>query len=438
MKILMNLLKSIKMSRKMVLALMVLGLVSGVLAVPSLSVEPSQVNRTGNNSLVANQENSVNLTFVNEDSSEDIYGVDPGSSGLETDYISFNQSGFNVPANSSKTIEASIYTEEEISFNDSISVIYQYNTSEGLVTNQSMFPEVGFDVETEYEETNISLNVLNQEFEGGLNETFASTFDIENEGSEKAYNIEVSGGNASFDRSGFEIAESDHQLVDFNVSFPLPEFNRTEATNRTYTTEVNISGDNFESKSFEVEVFVPYKDYLEDETEKQRELIKSIQELKEYCEDEGNKDLPLCGGEIVRTENNTEVVEKQPLYEANLTEDQLNELGNLSGTYSERISTLRERTDILQRNVNELKDSVNGDLSQLNESQRQRLSEIQESLDERNRLLNETKQVRQDKNDRQRTVFYGLFIVFILSLGGFGAVKGYRYVKGDELEEFIA
>jgi hypothetical protein len=396
--------------RRFVLAFVFIGMFSSVSAVPDLSVEPSSVDRNGNESLFAGQENRVNLTFVNEDSEDKIFDVSPGSSGFvdnESVSVKFSESGFDISAGESKTIEAVIETERPRSFSDSSPVIYEYNTSDGMKTNSSKFPELSFNVETRYERTNVSLNVLEKRFEAGFGEKGRSTFDVDNEGSERAFDVNISGSDVNFSRNGFDIAEDDHQLVDFNVSIPLPEDNRTNKTNRTYTRVVNVSGDNFDSRSFEVEVFVPYKEYGGDGSrDRQEEFIEDLRELQEFCNDEENVDLPLCGGEIVEYRNSTEVVTRNPSFD-NLSTEEILEIANVSDVSPEEYNNLKDRVNVLQRNINELKGSVSGDVSELNETQRERYNRIEEALEERNELLNETKQVRQERVSFERNIFYG-------------------------------
>jgi hypothetical protein len=426
-------------TKKIFLLVLVVMMISTVSAVPDMSIEPSDVDRNGNQSLFADQENRVNLTFVNEDSDEKIFDVSPGSSGFvdnENVSVKFSESGFNISAGENKTVQAIIETARPENFTDSSPVIYEYNTSEGLKTNSSKFPELSFDVETEYERTNISLEVLKDSFEAGFNESRESTFLIENTGSEQAYNVNISGEDSDFDSNDFSVEESDFRNIDFSVKIPLPDENRTESTNQTYTRNVTVSGANFESKSFQVEVFVPFKDYMEDEQDRQEELIDDLRELQEFCNEEENVDLPLCGGEIVEYRNNTEVVTKNPTFD-DLSTEEILEIANVSDVNPEEYENLKNRVNVLQRNINELKSSVDGDVSRLNESQRQRYKKIQEALDERNERLNQTAQIRQERVQFEKTVFYGFLGLALFTLAGVGGVKGFKYMKGEEMEEFV-
>jgi len=434
---------------KIVLALVFLGMVSGVSAVPDLSVEPSEVNRTGNQSLFADEENRVNLTFINEDSNETIYEVDPRSSGFtdnESVSVKFSESGFNLSAGENKTIEAIIETPEPYNYSETGSIIYEYNTSGGRKTNSSRFPELSFNVETKYERTNLSLNVLQKQFEAGLGETVDSTFDIENEGSERAYEISISANDSKFQFNDFNIDQDDHRLVDYNVTIPAPEINKTGATNQTYVRNVTVSGRNFDQKRFQVEVFVPFKDYNEQERITQEELVEDLQNLEnlqgldrvdEFCNEEGNDELPLCGGEVVVYKNNTKVVTENPEFD-DLSTEEILEIANVSDVDPEEYERLQNRVNVLQNNINELKDSVGGDLSQLNETQRQIYENIQEALDERNQRLNATRQVEQERVQFEKNLFTGFGVIALLALLVVGSIKGYRYVGSDELEEWVA
>jgi len=427
------------MTRNLVVILALGMMISTVSAVPDMSIEPSTVDRTGNQSLYANQENRVDLTFVNEDSDEKIFDVSPASSGFvnnENVSVKFSETGFNVSAGENKTIQAIIETARPTNFSDSSSVIYEYNTSEGMKTNSSKFPELSFDVETEYESTNISLNVLKDSFQAGFNESKESTFVIENVGSEEAYEVNISGQDAEFESNEFSVSEGDYRNVDFSVKIPLPEENKTNSTNQTYTRNLTVSGANFGSKEFQVDVFVPFKDYMEDEQDRQKQFIEDLRELQEFCNEEENVDLPLCGGEIVEYRNNTEVVTENPTFD-DLSTEEILEIANVSDVSPEEYDNLKNRVNVLQRNINELKSSVNGDVSQLNESQKQRYEKIQEALEERNDRLNQTAQIRQERVKFEKTVFYGFLGIGFFTLLSIGGIKGFKYMKGEEMEEFV-
>lgn len=435
--------------RKKLFLLLALGImISAVYAIPDLEVEPSEVNRTGNESLLSGQENRINLTFVNNDSSDKIFEVDPRSSDFidnESVSVKFNESGFNISAGENKTVESIIETDEPINFSDSSSVIYEYNTSEGRKTNSSMFPDLSFDIETRYERTNISLNPLRTDFEADLDENITSTFEIENLENQKAFSVKIEGNNSSFEKSDFNIDGSENSLVGYNLSIPKPDENPTNATNQTYTRNITVSGDNFDSKTFQVDVFVPFFDYLEDDKMDQEQLIEDLKELRNlqglervevFCSRDGNEELPLCGGEIVKYNNNTEVVEKSPEFN-DLSTEEILELTNATDVDPEEYRNLKNRVNVLQNNVNELKSSVNGDLGQLNETQRERYDRIQEVLEEQNNLTNQSIQAENERKDFETTVFYGFLVIAFISLGSLGAVKGYKYVRGDEIPEVV-
>lgn len=431
---------------KVVFIALLLGMVGSVAGIPDLEVDTSEINRTGNQSVDANRVHEYNITFSNNDSSEKIYNVTLENSSsfqdrmLDNDYISFSDNRFNINASESKTVQALVEIPSPQKFNDSLEIPYYYNDTEGNDTgikfDANKFPQIDFAFESEWVETNISKNVLENKFELDFEESGTSTFDIENEGSENAYYINLSGQDVSFEDDNFNISRNDHRLIDFSVKIPKPDENATAKTNQTYTRTVNISGDNFESKSFDVEVFVPYKDYNESTDEKQKEFIEDLQDLQDFCNEEGNDDLPICGGEVVRTENNTKVVNQTPVYEANLTNEQLDNLANLSDVYLEDINGLRNRINNLKRRQDYNRKQLQKNFTSLRTELSQKVKENEETLQDIKDLRNRTLQQERERTQFAKTWRYGVISLVSLVLIGFGGLKAYRRLEGDELEEF--
>jgi|GEM_PF-7068447 len=397
-------------------------------AVPELDITPSTVNLTGNESVPANRNHTVELTVTNQDATRDIYNV----TFPDKDYLYYSDNQFHLNASESRNVTATIYTpvptkiRDQFTYNKSVDgerdpVKYYYNQTSGnqseITFDAEHFPPMAFNIDTHWLNTSISTASLDSEFNLTFEETGDSVFKIENTGDATAYDIQLAGEDITFEQaSGFNLSANDDTYVSFSVELPKPDENATEATNQTYTRAIQISGENFETSTITAEIFIPYRQYDTEAIEQNvTERWLEIQERTiELCQRDRFQDSPLCGGDVVRWRNNTEIVNRTPVYEMNLTPAEREALRTVNHT-DERIQDLQERYDLL-------KHSLNTDIEQMNQTMVQRLEtaveyskEAKETAQAAKNASDQRWQVEQQRSQsiaHQTTVVFVLFLVF--------------------------
>ncbi|WP_416006335.1 hypothetical protein [Haloarcula japonica] len=378
--------------------------------VPELSVTPSNVSQD----LAAHQEHSLEFTFTNEDAEKKIYNV----TLEDRPYLNWTEEKFHVNASQSETVEAEFYTETPTRVNDSFSIPYYYNQTEGnntgITFDKNYYPELRFNVSTYYEETNVSLDVFQRNFTLQFNETESSVFEVGNDGSFTAFSVGAQGEDVSFDPgSRFNLSAGEDELVRYNVSIPKPAENPTNATNQTYTRTVQVSGENFDSVNFTVRVFVPYKEY--DEIERQRDIVEYLQEIQDFCSREENQDLPICGGEVVEYQNRTEFINNTPVYQANFTEAERDALVQYANASSDKYNDILERVRLQQNTIRseqeKTRKAIGSNLTQVANETRRNSENIDRLVEE----LRQQQEERQERRESRRTLtMVGAIFLFFL------------------------
>jgi hypothetical protein len=320
--------------RKYMISVLALVLFSAtaVAQVPDFNVVPDGVDR----SVSAYNQHEFEFTFSNQDS-EDIHNITVENRS----YLSWSEYSFDVNASESRTVNASFYTENITEINETLSTRYGYNGSDNRFDGEN----ISIEVSTFYENTSVNLSALQTSFELDFGESDSSAFTVDNVGGEEAFEVELGGEDISFDRGdGFTVAEGEDALVQYDVSIPKPDENATEATNQTYTRTVTVSGANFNDTSFDIEVFVPFKQY--DTEEAERSLV---DQFIDFCSDPENSDSVICSDEqIVEYRNNTEYVNNTSIYRANFTEEEKTALSVLANTRSEDYQDILNRVKLQQ------------------------------------------------------------------------------------------
>jgi len=383
--------------------------------VPEFNVVPNTVDED----LSAYNQHDLEFTFTNPDS-RDIFNVT-----LENrSYLSWDTNDFRLNSSETETINASFYTENVTTFNDTLTSTYRYNGSDNDFDGEN----ISIEVSTFYENTSVNVSSFGSSFELQFGESDSSVFRIRNTGSEDAFGIELEADDISFDRSdGFSVPAGEDVLVQYDVSIPKPDDNATEATNRTYEREVTVSGENFNETGFTADVFVPFKQY-DAETAQNNFADRFVQ----FCED--YPDSNFCTGEqIVKYRNNTEVVNNTPVYTANLSEDTKEALRVLANTRSEDYQDILSRVKLQQ---NTFRSELEATRSNFSESLNENEKEIQRNT-QMVRSLNQSivENNRAELSQAKSRTFWVQFGVLILILYVFGRGVRWTYENWEELTE---
>jgi len=364
--------------RRAIVAALALVLFSGVSAaqVPQLNVVPDGVDRN----VSAYNQHGFEFSFTNQDSSRKIYNVT-----LEnTSYLTWDRQKFNLNASQTRTVNASFYTENITTINESLSSSYKYSGSD----NDFSGPNISIEVSTFYENTSVSVSAFEQDFELQFGESDSSVFRVENTGNETAFDVTVEGEDVEFSRSGFDVAPGEDVLVQYNVSIPKLEENATAATNQTYERAVRVSGENFNETEFTASIFVPFKQY--DTQEAERSLV---DRFTEFCME--NPDSVICSDkQIVKYRNRTEYVNNTTFYRANFTEEQLEALQVLANTRSE------DYQDILQR-VRLQQNTFRSQLEKTRSNFSENLGEVGDETQQNTRMIRSLNETINEYGERQ-------------------------------------
>ena len=292
--------------------------------VPDIQVTPQNITEE----LAANQEHRMQFQFYNNDSEYKVTNF----SLQESEHIDWEDNHFNISAEETRTVNATVYKKHEGRFNHRFRPKYYYPGAD----NSFDAPPINFNITTYYRNTSISLEAFEKTFElDGLGDHANSVFEIDNTGNETGFNISVKGErNISFDQNdGFAVKEDESRIVSFNATVPVPEENPTNATNKTYHYNISVSGENFESREFGLELYVPFEQY--NETTEGQTIAERWLELEkerlEYCRSV-EFESAICKDRFTVVKNNTEYVNQTPESNLTLTEPELEALKELAAS----------------------------------------------------------------------------------------------------------
>ena len=382
--------------------------------VPEFNVVPDTVDEN----LSAHNTHNLEFTFSNQDA-EDIHNITVEN----TSYLSWSEYSFDLNASESQTVNASLYTENITKINETLTTRYGYNGSDNRFDGEN----ISIQVSTFYRNTSVNLSAFEKEFELEFGESDTSVFRVRNTGSEDAFGVGLEGEDVSFDRdSGFDVAEGDDILVQYDVSIPKPEENATAATNQTYNRTVTVSGENFNDTEFYVSVFVPFKQY--DTEEAERSLV---DQFIDFCSDPQNQDSVICSDDqIVEYRNNTEYVNNTSVYRANFTEEERNALRILANTRSEDYQDILDRVKLQQN-------TFRSELEQTRSNFSENLDRVESETGENTVMIRSLNQTvnrygeRQMQEARNRT-FWMQLGVGILVFAALGKLSWFVYENLDD------
>lgn len=424
--------------RILALGLMVvaLGGVAGATAqTPELQVEPNSLNWTeqNNNSTVsANRDHSVQFNFSNPHENKTIYNV----TLEDQSFITWNETGFDINNSSYRNVSADIFLPTPTYLEGNMTVPYKYNNTIGndseITFDKNYYPFLEFALETYWIETELETDTFDTEFTANLSEERSSVFKLENVGSETAYNVSLGGEYLSFDTGdGFNVTKTEDKFVSFQVVIPKPSDagEATSATNQTYNTSIEVSGDNFNSTEIPVSVYVPFHNYTEDEEIGSTDELGSLfEDFQSYCrEDPGRCNITET---VVRNQTVNQTVVKYR--ESNLTKEEIQALKDLSNTTTRGEEATRERVDLL-------KHAVLNELEGLNESMQERLSTAIKEAERAQRIANQTNntvysEIEQENRQEESAQRVGIMMaVAFLVISLFVAIgyAGYKWVKAQ-------
>ena len=381
-------------------ALLLLTILFAGSAAAEIEVTPGTLNE----SVTVGEDYSYEFTVSNTDENQSVRNV----TLEETEWLNWSRNDFSINESSSTTVNASIQVSQPGQFNESLTASYRgWNTTDGNESNTSSGewisredPVVDVFLDSNWPGTDVEVDVFQSSYELQFGEADNSVIAVQNNGNATARNVTLQGKDISFGESGVDIPAGDDKLFEFNVSLPLPDGNVTAATNQSYSRGLQVSGENFQTRSANLSVFVPYKDYNEDQVSEEEQLRELYFEV---CGD-GSSDNLICRGTVVETETETRYINHTPESNVTLTDPELKAIKQYANQSPQRYSNLAQ-TVVEQENLT--RQQQNATLNRLIE-----MYEEEQAEDE---------QLREYVREQQRQAAWAnllrnLFLVFVVFL----------------------
>lgn len=204
------------------------------------------------------------------------YGFENGKNTIDENESS--KINFNTPD------EEFVYSFQRRGHTFTRTCIINVIDSEGYVNNQKLDASINIKTNIQYPKTNITLSEISKnnysltpvDVDGGA-------FSITNNGNRKARNVNLKGEWFSFSENNFDLDINETKGISFEIS---PIITKTNKTNKTYTKQIDITG-NFNNKSIDFNIFVPYTQIGDDGTYKKGKSFKDI--FEEWCSNNPEK-----------------------------------------------------------------------------------------------------------------------------------------------------
>jgi len=147
--------------------------------------------------------------------------------------------------------------DEFSNFHASVEVINR--TSQEKVTNPTYDFLWNVNANFFLNPTNLSVNILDKNFEVSSTGSSDSVITLKNIGQENAEHIKVSSDSSwiTFSQNDFTLTPNQQKAITFTIT---PLIFNTADTNKTYTTNLKVTGSNIESFQEDITIFIPYKE----------------------------------------------------------------------------------------------------------------------------------------------------------------------------------
>lgn len=205
-----------------------------------------------------------------------------------------NQEMASIPHNSSEQIDFSneqvvnyYAVRSGIQFTDICSI--SMTDTQGFVNDPLKDAVINVDADVNHEPTDISLEVLTDEYSLRAGESVEDILKVENTGNQTAQNIVLNGEwFSSFSVNNFNLEPGESQNVGYTI---MPSISNTNETNQSYTKNLSVMG-NFEDVSHEFDVFVEHTNLQDSDsgsTQSFEERMRvKIDDSLSYCESNPN------------------------------------------------------------------------------------------------------------------------------------------------------
>lgn len=234
------------------------------------------------------------------------------------------------------------------------------------------------EINSTYKQTNVTFQPTQKKLTSKANDTIESVLFIQN-ANNKAYEVELSGEDMSFEKQKFTIDANDFIFLKYNIT--IDKKSKGE-TNKTYTYDISLFGANFKNQKQSIEVFVEFSD-----------LKKNTTKLQDFCGldiddlDVGQQILyeTYCLGILPKE---TETITETQLIEVDKYVDvqksdikKVNDIDSrvkaIETAINSRDALTKEQYDIILGQVQDMLINMNNVYDDLNSTLKQRVSELE-------------------------------------------------------------
>lgn len=161
----------------------------------------------------------------------------------------------------------------------------------GLINNPEYDTSLALDVKVNYEPTNISTTILEDEYTIEAGEFTEDLLSIKNVGNKIAKNIKLEAEWFIFSSNNFDLEPGQSRNVGYTIT---PQITETNQTGKTHDKELKISG-NFDAFTHTFKITIPYRvidESFNQDTKTIQQLFEERYEfVKAYCNDNPNNEL---------------------------------------------------------------------------------------------------------------------------------------------------
>jgi hypothetical protein len=240
-------------------------------------------------------------------------------------------------------------------------------TSTQAVHNPNYDIVLNVQLQTTSEPTSISVNLIDTSFSIEATDNQEGMLSIQNDGSFTANKILLSSDSdwITFNENNIDLDSTKKKYITFKIQ---PTIFSTNATNRTYSFNINIKALNTINYNKSISVFIPYRD-VDTNTLDPAYVLNLIQA---FCKNNPNN--AFCNTSVIS--NGTQIIIQDPNIPANLTASALY-------AYMKRVQTIQDEEQRTSNKVTDIKTSIDTYLPIIVKDQNETKARLKKLEDER-------------------------------------------------------
>ncbi len=204
----------------------------------------------------------------------------------------------------------------------------------------------------------VQLDVFTNSFNINYNEIAIGVLRIQNIGNSTALHLRLNMNWTQFTTQDFNLNAGQYNLINFNIT---PQITKTADTNKTYSLIMTLTGDNIETKTEVVNIFVNYHDFRDTQQNNTNTTnivyIVNDEVIRDYC----SRNPDLCP-----KTNVTEIIYLEKPTQLNITQSDWSTLiSDINANRDFRLeiksfmAQLQDRQNRLEENIKNLTEDLN-------------------------------------------------------------------------------